>query len=54
MNDTLYLAWRYLVFNRGKTIVLVASLFGVKGCCRPARRVPATEALDFLPFFLHG
>ncbi len=26
MNDTLYLAWRYMRYNRGKTAILVASL----------------------------
>ena len=26
MKEVLYLAWRYLAYNRGKTVVLVASI----------------------------
>ena len=58
MNDVLYLAWRYLRFNRGKTAVLIGSITlilflpaGLQVVVREAARALTSRA-DSTPLLL--
>ena len=54
MKDVLYLAWRYLAYNRGKTAVLVASIMLVVYLPLTLRVLVASIALGWLSYERNG